>query len=121
MTKSTKKQSASTETVSHEASGQASTDVSQQIQGRSVFGVETTAAGIAVNTLFFAEDGRMMPMPAVFPTLTYALEQIEELRNLVIQHFSQAAQVGVHIIAAQNAKAAQENAQQAAAEAPAGN
>ncbi len=69
--------------------------------GRSIFLVETTHAGIAVQTSFMTEDGKFLQMPAIFPELPYALAQIDTLRNLVIQHFSQAAQVGAQVIASQ--------------------
>jgi hypothetical protein len=38
-------------------------------------------------------------MPAVFPSLQYALQQIDELRGHIINHFENAAQVGAKIIA----------------------
>jgi hypothetical protein len=75
---------------------------SEQISGRSIFIVETTASGIQVQTGFLAEDGRVMQLPAIFPTQEYALTQINELRNIVIQHFAQAAQVGSQVIAQAN-------------------
>jgi len=67
---------------------------SEQIQGRSIFIVETTASGIQVKTGFLAEDGRVLELPAIFPTQEYALSQIDELRKIVIQHFAQAQQSG---------------------------
>ena len=67
---------------------------SEQIQGRSIFIVETTASGIQVKTGFLAEDGRVLELPAIFPTQEYALSQIDELRKIVIQHFTQAQQDG---------------------------
>lgn len=79
---------------------------STTVQGRSVFLVETTASGIAVQTSFLTEDGQMLQMPAIFPNLDYALAQIDELRRLVSLHFAQAAQVGAQVIAAQAAQAA---------------
>lgn len=82
------------------------------LTGRSVFLVETVAAGVAVRTLFLTEDQKLLEMPAVFPDLNYALGQIEELRRAVLQHFSQAAQVGAQVIAAQQAANAQANAEQ---------
>ncbi len=66
----------------------------EQIQGRSIFIVETTASGIQVKTGFLAEDGRVLELPAIFPTQEYALSQIDELRKIVIQHFAQAQQAG---------------------------
>lgn len=79
----------------------------QNITGRAVFAVDTTAAGIAVRTAFLSEQGQVIDMPAVFPDLTYALNQIDHLRQIVLDRFSQAAQVGVQVIAA---NAAQQNA-----------
>lgn len=77
------------------------------LTGRSIFLVETTHAGIVVQTSFMSEDGKLLQMPAIFPELSYALSQIDALRNLIIQHFSQAAQVGAQVIASQ----AQQNAE----------
>ncbi len=79
-----------------------SSDESEQIQGRSIFIVETTSSGVAVKTAFMAEDGRVPLLPTIFPTQKYALSQIEELRNVVIKHFAQAAQVGAQVIAQAN-------------------
>jgi hypothetical protein len=67
---------------------------SEQIQGRSIFIVETTLNGIQVKTGFLAEDGRVLELPAIFPTQEYALSQIDELRKIVIQHFTQAQKDG---------------------------
>lgn len=77
------------------------------VQGRSVFLVETTASGIAVQTSFLTEQGQMLQMPAIFPSLDYAMAQIDELRRLVNMHFAQAAQVGAQVIAAQQTAQAQ--------------
>ena len=74
------------------------------IEGRSVFIVETTAQGVAVQTAFAAGDGRMLQLPAIFPDVDYAYSQIDELRRLVGQHFAQAAQVGAQVIANQIAQ-----------------
>jgi excinuclease UvrABC nuclease subunit len=74
------------------------------LRGRSVFLVETTASGIAVQTSFMTEDGQLLKMPAIFPDVQYAFAQIDELKNLVAQHFSKAAQVGAQIIAQQAAE-----------------
>lgn len=63
----------------------------QSVRGRSLFVVETTAAGIAVQTALLTEDNRLMSAPAVFPDVGYALSQIEELRGMVLQHFTRAA------------------------------
>ena len=66
----------------------------EQIQGRSIFIVETTQSGIQVKTGFLTEDGRVLELPAIFPTQEYALSQIDELRKIVIQHFALAQQSG---------------------------
>jgi hypothetical protein len=76
------------------------------LTGRSVFMVETVAAGVAVRPAFLTEDGRLLDLPAVFPDQTYAMAQIDELRRLVSAHFAQAAQVGAQVIAAQAANTA---------------
>lgn len=75
----------------------------ETLRGRSIFLVETTASGIAVQTSFMTEDGKLLQLPAIFPDIQYALTQIDELRSLVIQHFSKAAQVGAQVIAKQAA------------------
>jgi hypothetical protein len=71
----------------------------QTIQGRSIFIIETVAAGVAVQTALLTEDNNVHSMPAVFPSLQYALQQIDELRGHIINHFENAAQVGAKIIA----------------------
>lgn len=70
---------------------------SQPIQGRSVFIVESTENGIAVQTSFMAEDGRLLQMACLFPDIEYALAQIDEMRRLVLFNFSKAAQIGLQI------------------------
>ena len=87
-----------------------------QIQGRAIFSTEITAAGVAVTTAFLTEDGRVFPLPAVFPDLQYALSQIDELRQIVINQFSQAAQVGAQVIAAEMAARANAASQEEAKE-----
>lgn len=72
-----------------------------QFQGRGAFIVETTSAGVAVAATVVTEDGRALAMPAIFPNLTYALSQIDEMRALVIRHFDQASQIGTQVIAQQ--------------------
>jgi len=72
-------------------------DASQPIQGRSVFIVESTENGIAVQTSFMAEDGRLLQMACLFPDIEYALAQIDEMRRLVLFNFSKAAQIGLKI------------------------
>ncbi len=69
------------------------------LQGNCVFLIETVAAGIAVQTALLTEDKKIHVMPAVFPTLQYALQQIDELRSHIINHFANAAQIGARVIA----------------------
>lgn len=88
------------------------------VTGRSVFAVETTAAGVVVRTAFLTEENRLLDMPAVFPNMMYAMNVIDDLRRQVMQHFSQAAQVGAQVIANQ-ARAQQQQQQQQAEAAPA--
>ncbi len=86
------------------------------VNGRSVFAVETTAAGVAVSTVFLTTpaDGTQTPqllaMPAVFPDLGYALQQIDRLRETVVAHFSHAARLGAQLVAAQHAAASKPQA-----------
>ncbi len=75
------------------------TEENSTIQGRSIFLIETVAAGVAVQTALLTEDNNVHSMPAVFPSLQYALQQIDELRAHIINHFENAAQVGAKIIA----------------------
>jgi hypothetical protein len=96
------------------------TDTSQQnaqteqtIKGRSVFLVETTPAGIAVQTALLTEDGKLLNAPAIFPDVEYAFTQVDELKRLISAHFSQAARLGAQV-AAQQAQAAVANAAPAA-------
>ena len=70
----------------------------QPVTGRSVFLIETVAAGVSVRTAFLSEQEQLLQMPAVFPNLSYALDQIEQLKKRVIEHFEQAAQVGAQVI-----------------------
>ena len=73
----------------------------ESVEGRAVFSVETMSAGVAVSTIFLANDGRTIPMSAVFPDLEYALDQIEALRKIVIQQFGRVAQIGFQSLAAE--------------------
>jgi len=81
------------------------------VNGRSVFAVETTAAGVAVSTVFLTtpadetQTPQLLAMPAVFPDLGYALQQIDRLRETVVAHFSHAARLGAQLVAAQHAAA----------------
>ena len=77
----------------------AAAEENSTIQGRSIFLIETVAAGVAVQTALLTEDNNIHSMPAVFPTLQYALQQIDELRAHIINHFENAAQIGARVIA----------------------
>jgi hypothetical protein len=74
----------------------------QVIKGRSVFLVETTQAGIAVQTALLMEDGKLMNAPAIFPDVEYAFTQVDELKRLISAHFSQAARFGAQVAAQAN-------------------
>lgn len=60
------------------------------IEGSSVFMVETTAVGVLVRAAFVSTDSahRVLVPGALFPDLEYALDQIDQLKALVIKHFS---------------------------------
>lgn len=76
------------------------------ITGRAVFSVDMSAGGVVVRTAFLTEQNQVIEMPAVFPDLQYALAQIDSLRQIVIDRFAQAAQIGIQVMAAQAAQAA---------------
>lgn len=84
--------------------GDADGDVGKAIsmRGRAVFAVETTAAGVVVRTAILTQENKLLNMPAVFPDLMYAMSVIDDLKRQVMQHFSQAAQVGAQVIASQS-------------------
>ena len=84
-----------------QAQGQAQGEGNVNVTGRSVFAIETTAAGVVVRTAFLTEDNRVLDMPAVFPDAFYAFNVIDDLKRQVAQHFSQAAKVGAQVIANQ--------------------
>jgi hypothetical protein len=73
------------------------TAVPENITGRSVFVVNTTPAGVTVQTVFMTDEGKLINMPAVFPDVCYAFEQIDELKRLVSKHFSDAARLGSQV------------------------
>jgi hypothetical protein len=84
----------------------------ETLQGRSLFAMDMTAAGLVVRTVFLTEQNKLIEMPAIFPDVHYALAQIEELRRMVMERFAQAAHIGAQVIAAQ---AAEQNKAAAAA------
>lgn len=75
----------------------------ESFTGRSVFLVETTAAGITVQTALLTNNSQLLRAPAVFPDIEYAFAQIDELKRLVSRHFSDAARIGAQVVAAQQA------------------
>lgn len=75
--------------------------VAENITGRGVFVIDTVPVGVAVRTAFLADDGRLLDIPAVFPSLIYALDQIDELKQLISQRFAEAAKIGNQVIAQQ--------------------
>jgi hypothetical protein len=99
--------------------GAASSADTPPVRGRSVFIVDTASMGIVVRTAFLAEDNRVAEMPAVFPDLTYALAQIDSLRQIVIERFAQAAQIGAQVLAARAAEAGGQSQASVTAVAPA--
>jgi hypothetical protein len=87
----------------HAAATQAPDDTRQPsptLTGRSIFAVETVSGGVMVRPAFLsAENGVMIAGSAVFPNLSYALQQIDALRQIVEHHFNKAAAVGSHVVA----------------------
>lgn len=59
------------------------------ITGRGVFAVRTLGEAVSVEAAFLAEDGNVLRLPAVFPNREYALQQIDELRDIVARHFNE--------------------------------
>lgn len=76
----------------------------QTITGRGAFVIKTVAGGVAVGARLLQEDNSQLeidgkPMDAIFPNLDYALAQIDQMRRVVIEHFQQAANVGMQVLA----------------------
>ena len=65
----------------------------ETLTGRSVFSVEIKPEGVMVRTSLLTDDGKVLDLPAVFPSPDYALAQIDELRNLVSQKFAEAVKL----------------------------
>ena len=57
------------------------------VSGRGVFAVRTLGTAVSVESAFLEETGNVLRLPAVFPNREYALQQIDELRLLLNQHF----------------------------------
>lgn len=68
-------------------------NTNETLTGRSVFSVEITPEGVMVKTRFLTEDGKVLDLPAVFPSPDYALAQIDELKTLVSQKFAEAVRL----------------------------
>lgn len=71
------------------------------------FKVRTMNAGVMISAISANEEGQELlvdgqALPAIFNTLGEALKHIDQLRSLVVQHFENAAQIGMRVIAAQN-------------------
>lgn len=94
-----------TKTASTQAAGSANQGQGKSLtlRGRSVFLVQTTSAGVTVRTAWMSEDKSLREMPAVFPDVNYAVNLLDDLKQQVLKHFSQAAQVGAQAIATQRA------------------
>jgi hypothetical protein len=76
------------------------------LKGRSIFAVETIAGGVVVRPAFLtAENAVMIAEGAMFPNLSYALQQIDALRQVVEHHFNKAASVGSRLVAQASAEA----------------
>lgn len=62
------------------------------INGRSTFHVKMTDNGLAITPVFVSLDGAIHyspDMPAIFPTLQYALSQIEGAKVMACKLFSE--------------------------------
>lgn len=57
------------------------------VTGRGVFAVRTLGTAVSVEAAFLEENGNVLRLPAVFPNREYAQAQLEELWQLVNQHF----------------------------------
>ena len=91
------------ELVAEPVEAQAEQQSLAQITGRGAFIIATVSGGIAVGSRLVTDAGAIeidgKPHDAVFPTLEYALEQIELMRREVVARFAQAANIGTQVIA----------------------
>ena len=71
------------------APGVALEGLDRPVTGRGVFAVRTLGTAVSVESAFLEESGNVLRLPAVFPNRQYALEQIDELRQIVNQHFDE--------------------------------
>lgn len=69
------------------AEGVALEGLDRPVTGRGVFAVRTLGTAVSVESAFLEESGNVLRLPAVLPNRQYALEQIDELRHIVNQHF----------------------------------
>ena len=76
-------------TTAAPAEGVALEGLDRPVTGRGVFAVRTLGGAVSVEAAFLAEDGNVLRLPAVFPNREYALAQVDELRQIVNQHFDQ--------------------------------
>lgn len=68
-------------------------------KGQSAFHVELSPVGVVVRPVFVGEDSSLLAVPAaVFPNLEMAIQQLDELKRLVLHHFSEAAFVGMQAL-----------------------
>lgn len=75
--------------VSAPGQGVALEGLDRPVTGRGVFAVRTLGTAVSVESAFLEENGNVLRLPAVFPNREYAMAQIDELRQIVNQHFDQ--------------------------------
>ena len=63
--------------------------IDRPVTGRSVFAVRTLGNTVSVESAFVEESGNVLRLPAVFPNRQYAMAQIDELRQIVNDHFDE--------------------------------
>ena len=63
--------------------------IDRPVTGRSVFAVRTLGNTVSVESAFVEESGNVLRLPAVFPDRQYAMAQIDELRQVVNDHFDE--------------------------------
>lgn len=61
----------------------------QSITGRGVFAVRTLGNAVSVESAFLVEGGNVLRLPAVFPNREYAMAQVDELRQILNNHFDE--------------------------------
>lgn len=69
------------------AQGVALEGLDRPVTGRGVFAVRTLGNAVSVEAAFLEENGNVLRLPAVFPNREYAMQQIDELRQIVNAHF----------------------------------